>query len=122
MIHIATVSSWDMSNRSAGKTLDDQLEALGRLERRRLLLELATADPDDARIDFGELERHEGELDPLVTMRHLHLPVLEERGFIRWDREEQWVTKGPRFGELEPHLELFRKSESEMPDVTEADR
>lgn len=111
-----------MNNRSAGKTLDDQLEALGRLERRRLLLELATADPDDARIDFGELERHEGELDPLVTMRHLHLPVLEEREFIRWDREEQRVTKGPRFDELEPHLELFRKSENEIPDVTEANR
>ena len=112
-----------MSNRSRKQPLDDQLEALGRLERRRLLLELAMADSRaEQRIDFGKLERRESDLDPLVTMRHLHLPVLEERGFIRWDREDQWVTKGPRFDELEPFLRLFREVRDDLSGVAEANR
>ena len=106
-----------MSNRSEAELLDDRLEAMGRLERRRLLLRLAGTPPDDSpRIDFSGLKRDADDLDPLVTMRHLHLPILEDRGFIRWDREDHWITKGPRFDELEPLLELFREIEHEHPD------
>lgn len=102
-----------MSNSSTEQLLNDQLEAMGRFERRRLLLRLATADPrDEPRIDFSDVE-HNTDLDPLVTMRHLHLPVLEERGFIRWNRENQWVARGPRFDELEPVLKLFREIRDE---------
>lgn len=105
-----------MINRSSQTLLDDQLKALGRLERRRLLLELSSAGPhDDSNVDFSDLERDAGELDPLVTMRHLHLPILEERGFIRWDRKDYRVTKGPEFDELEPLLELLREIRDELP-------
>lgn len=124
------------------ETLDDRLEALGRVERRRLLLRLSTADPPDgSRVDFGELAcdgngldrdrdelgrdrggldgtvvgRNREDLDPFVTMRHLHLPVLEERGFVRWDRENHRVTRGPRFEELEPFLELLRELQDDLP-------
>ncbi|WP_137284878.1 ArsR family transcriptional regulator [Halorussus salinisoli] len=105
-----------MGNRSEGELCDDRLEALGRYERRRLLLGLSTANPhEDSRIDFGELDRNSGELDPLVVMRHLHLPYLEERGFIRWDRDNQVVSKGSRFDEMEPLLQLLREIEDELP-------
>lgn len=143
-----------MSNRS--EPLDDRLEALGRIERRRLLLRLSTADPaDGSRVDFAELAcdgngldrkmdelsrdrgglgrdrggldgdsrglggamggRNRSDLDPFVTLRHLHLPVLEERGFVRWDRENHRVTRGPRFEELEPFLELLRELQDDLP-------
>lgn len=107
----------DMSNRSKQQLLDDRLEALGRLERRRLLLGLSTPNPhDDPCIDFSTSDRNGDELDPYVMMRHLHLPVLEERGFVHWDREKYEVTKGPRFGELEPFLQVLREVRDDLPD------
>lgn len=89
--------------------LDDRLKAMGRLERRRLLLRLATANQhDEPRVDFSDVEHTVGELDPLVAMHHLHLPVLEEREFIQWDRETDRITRGSRFDELVPYLELYQ--------------
>lgn len=98
-----------MSNSPTEQLLDDHLEAMGHLERRCLLLRLAMNSGAEPGIDFSDLECGGGELDPLVTMRHVHFPVLEEREFIRWDRENQRVTRGPRFDELEPLLELVRE-------------
>lgn len=47
------VGSRDMSNRAQEQLLDEQIEAMGRLERRRLLHRLATADPhDEPRLDY----------------------------------------------------------------------
>ena len=105
-----------MSIRSKERLPDERLEALGRLERRRLLLRLSTPNPhDDPCIDFNVSDRNGDELDPYVMMRHLHLPTLEEAGFVRWDREKHQVTKGPRFGELEPFLHALREVRGELP-------
>lgn len=104
-----------MSNRLE-QSPDDRLEALGRVERRRLLLRLSSGDSSgDPRVEFDEWDRREGELDPLVAMRHLHLPQLEDGGFVRWDRENEQVTRGPRFEEMEPLLDLLREINEELP-------
>ena len=47
-----------------------------------------------ATTDGDEADRIEREL------KRVHLPLLEEAGFIEWDRESGVVSKGPRFGEL----------------------
>lgn len=105
-----------MNNRSKQQLVDDHLDALERYERRRLLLRLSTSNScGDSSIDFSGFERDTSELDPLVAMRHLHLPYLEERGFVRWDRKTQQVSKGPRFGEMEPLLQLLREMQDELP-------
>lgn len=104
-----------MSNQSQEQSLDDQLKAMERLERRQLLLRLATADQHTEPIDFSDAEHTAGELDPLVTMHHLHLPILEEREYIRWDRENDRVTKGPRFDELKPFLKPFQDLQRNLP-------
>lgn len=106
--HKATLSNRNMSNCVQEEFLNGHLEALGRLERRRVLLRLANATPhNNPCIDFSDVEPTAEERDPLVPMRHLHLPVLEEYGFIQWDRKNHRVTKGPRFNELEPFLKLY---------------
>lgn len=109
------VSSRRMSNQSLEPLLDDQLKAMERLERRHLLLRLATADQHtEPCIDFSDVKHTAGELDPLVTMHHLHLPILEEREYILWDRETDLVTKGPRFDELEPFLKLYQDLQRDL--------
>jgi len=106
-----------MYNRSKQQSLDDRLDALERFERRKLLLRLSTVRADDrAGISVGGPTRGAGDLDPLVAMRHLHLPTLEEAGFIRWDRENDRVTKGPRFEEVEPLLHRLREVREDLPD------
>ena len=105
-----------MSSTSQQRLLDDRVEALGRLERRRLLLRLSTQNPhEDSCLDFSVPGRNGEELDPYVMMRHLHLPILEGRGFVHWDREKHEVTKGPRFGELESFLQVLREVREELP-------
>lgn len=44
--------------------------------------------------------------DLAVEMRHVHLPMLEDAGFIDWDRESQRVSRGPRFNELDDVLQV----------------
>lgn len=99
----------DASLSPVGAGSDDRIEAMGRVERRRLLLRLSTVGPgENSSVDFGGVATESNGMDPLVAMRHLHLPVLEEKGFVRWDRETDRVTRGPRFAELEPLLRLYR--------------
>lgn len=43
----------------------------------------------------------------LVRMHCVHLPELAESGFVEWDGDANVVTRGPRFDELKPLLELL---------------
>lgn len=89
--------------------LDEMFIALSDIHRRRLLLALQEHPREayEMRISEGV---HTGEETPerlRVKMFHIHLPKLEETGFIRWDRAAETVAKGPRFEEIRPLLELM---------------
>ena len=43
----------------------------------------------------------------LLRTHFVHLPKLVEYGFAEWDRDTEIVTKGPRFDEIRPFLELL---------------
>ncbi|WP_226480326.1 DUF7344 domain-containing protein [Natrinema amylolyticum] len=109
-----------------GEIIDDDeiFDALAARYRRRLLVELLTRDRRDiekltgisravADAD-GELLRKtlsnsrsiSGADEKLLEKHHVHLPKLAEYGFIEWDREDHVVTKGPRFDDVRPLLEL----------------
>jgi hypothetical protein len=47
---------------------------------------------------------------------HLHLPKLAACGYIQWDKQTHEVSKGPRFGEIEPLLELVQTHSDQLPD------
>ncbi|MFB6150614.1 MAG: hypothetical protein ABEJ40_02295 [Haloarculaceae archaeon] len=54
--------------------------------------------------------------DPLaVRLRHVHLPKLAAAGLVEWDRDAGAVSRGPRFGEAEPLLELLAGNAAELP-------
>lgn len=59
----------------------------------------------------GEEDRTERE----ITLAHNHLPTLEEAGYIEWDRDTGEISKGPRFDEIEPFLELIENHADELP-------
>lgn len=98
-------------------TLDELLNELGHIQRRKLLRALMKRNPqDDVPVYLDEGESTDEDLSRLIQMHHVHLPKLERYGFIRWDRDKNVVSKGPNFDEIEPLLELFSKHEDELPD------
>ncbi len=51
----------------------------------------------------------------MVDLHHVHLPLLEEYGFITWDRATGRVTRGPQFQKIGPLLELLAAHADELP-------
>ncbi len=102
---------------TAKPTFDDLLDALGHVQRRKLLRALLVHNPqDDESVVVDPDESHEEELERLIQMQHVHLPKLEEHGFIDWNRDTNEVSKGPTFDEIRPLLELLADHEEELPD------
>lgn len=48
-------------------------------------------------------------------MRHNHLPRLDDHGFVEWDRENDLVTKGSKFEQIEPFLLALDEHRDELP-------
>lgn len=98
--------------------LDEMFIAVSNIHRRRLLVRLKEQDPQEAHEIHtpDDVQTGEEDLDRfLMKMFHLHLPKLEDRGFIRWDNEKETVAKGPRFDEIRPLLELLDNHADELP-------
>ncbi|SDD41371.1 transcriptional regulator [Natrinema hispanicum] len=97
-------------------TLDEFFEVLSKSPRRRVLTALVDANPRDvaefAPADFTNDERRE---DVVTRLYHIHLPKLDEAGFIEWDSDSETVTRGPRFDEIAPLVELLTAHPDELP-------
>jgi hypothetical protein len=93
--------------------IDDMFEMLCN-RRRRMILLLVNAGTVETKNDVmvrGSSEPHESE----IALVHNHLPKLEETGYIEWDRDTDEISKGPRFEEIEPLLELIENHADELP-------
>ena len=99
------------------RTFDEMLDAVGHIQRRKLLVALLAHNPqDDESVAVTADGSVDEELTRLVEMQHVHLPKLEDYGFISWNRETNEVSKRPNFEEIRPLLELLRDHEEELPD------
>lgn len=97
--------------------LDDALDALNHIQRRKLLIALLDYNPqDDSPAVLADSENDADALEYLVGMDHVHLSKLVEYGFINWNRDAHEVTQGPNFDEIEPLLQLLADTEGELPD------
>ena len=100
-------------------SLDSVLDALANKYRRRLLAALLEHNPQDGDDPQppADIKFEDEDLESLrIQMVHTHLPKLEDKGFIEWDREANIVQKGPRFEEIQPLLELMHNHADELPD------
>ena len=109
-----------MGNRNQADQIissDDVLNALANVQRRNLLVRLLDHNPqDDTPVVVADSEAERDAVGRLVAMHHVHLPKLEEYGFIEWDRDTHEVRKGPNFDEIRPVLELLAAHADELPD------
>lgn len=96
---------------------DEQLDTVTPEVRRRLLGTLLDKHHGDTPIKIDEWVGETDTESTLITMHHVHLPKLVARGFIRWDRETNLVTRGPQFGEIEPLLTVLDDHQDELPNT-----
>ena len=121
---------------------DDIFEALAHRQRRRLLVdlleegprrvpelsqatrELAGASEPFIRQYLSDHSDIDGVDDDLLRLHYVHLPVLTRHDFVVWSPETRLATRGPRFDDLRPVLELLADPvEAEIPeDVPEIRR
>ncbi|WP_265110420.1 helix-turn-helix domain-containing protein [Halosolutus halophilus] len=103
---------------STDKTsLSEVFDVLTHGSRRRILLELADHNPRTAaEFEAEEFAVGEGNHDsPKIELHHTHLPALADAGFINWDSQTGTITRGPRFGEIEPLLTLIDDQQEGLP-------
>jgi len=106
----------EQTNRTTD-TLDELFDALSHPYRRRILTRLRKRNPrEEADFSAAELADDADEIDRLVLeIHHQHLPKLAEAGFLDWDREEDVITRGPRFDEIAPLIDLMVDHRDELP-------
>lgn len=96
------------------------LRALESPYRRQLLIALSEENPpDDAGRDPLNIVSEEGESDVSESeLVHQHLPLLEQRGYIEWDwdQDTHTIEKGPNWGDIGPLIELLHEHRDELPD------
>lgn len=90
---------------------DAVFTALAAAQRRQLLATLTEYSPSET-VAFATLQstltddlEHADARDVRIGLHHVHLPLLADHGFVRWDPETNEIGRGPRFDELEPMLE-----------------
>jgi hypothetical protein len=88
--------------------VDDVFEALNDKHRRAILLGLFES--GDSGLEVGRSSSGQSEQAALVRS-HLHLPKLDDYGFVMWHRDQNRVVRGPRFGEVEPLLDYLSDRE-----------
>lgn len=98
--------------------IDDVFDALTNRYRRRLLVALLQHNPqaDTLEVPHDTVASNEPPETLKTEFYHVHLPKLEERGFIEWDRESHRISTGSAFEEIRPLLELMDEHSDELSD------
>lgn len=98
-----------MATHNSQLSLDDVFNALSNTERRKLLDSLIADSPSDDAGSSGI------KVDADLAMYHSHLPRLADYGLINWDKETNWVTKGPNFDAAEKVLDFLSNNDGILP-------
>lgn len=99
-------------------SLDLVLNALADRYRRKLLTELLNDNPQDinsfiaSKVNGKNITAEQLK----IRMAHIHLPKLEDAGFIEWNQDTHDAQRGSRFEEIYPLVELLNNHTDEPPD------
>lgn len=96
---------------------DAMFEALSNRRRRIILVELAARESKNPTLGLPH-DVHRGEVsinDLNAKLFHVHLPKLENTGYIAWDREQRSVSRGPSFETIRPVVELIHSQRNALP-------
>lgn len=103
--------------RSTAPELDRVFDVLRHPIRRRILTELDEANSrGEDEFTLEQLQGEDEDLEPFATkLSHVHLPKLENVGYVEWDRNANTITHGSNYDEIAPLVDLMRDHEDELP-------
>lgn len=94
--------------------LNRVFDILSHPHRRQILVTLAGSSPrQEAVVTFDEL--CDESRNSATQLYHVHLPRLEEAGFVTWEPEKRLVRRGPGFRSIQPLLELLNNNPEKLP-------
>jgi hypothetical protein len=88
------------------------MDALKSRVRRTLLVTLL----DTTETSIAALERRLNDEEDRVALYHIHVPKLADAGYIAWDTETDTISKGPKFSEVEPLVQLLKEYNTGVPE------
>lgn len=91
--------------------IDTMMNALSHQIRRGVLLALLE-DPSRGIESLGRVVEAE---NAATLLHHVHLPKLDEAGYVNWNRRTGLVSRGQQFDEVEPLLRLLEDHSAEPP-------
>lgn len=105
-----------LGHRPNTEATDRALTTLSHACRRRLLFELyeEVDSAEENAINYTGIPPFESETRQIL-LYHVHLPLLEESGYVEWNEAERTIQRGPRWEEIEPLLELIDSNLGELP-------
>lgn len=105
-------------NKNWSERWDQLYEALG-AEPRRMIISSLLDEPRERRLplpDAAESPNQPMDSETLsIKLRHHHLPLLAEAGYVHWEGEPFVVQRGPRFEEPALMIEMVTESIDELP-------
>jgi hypothetical protein len=86
--------------------------------RRRVLVSLRDIDSRTVSDIVDEAQQRDGRDRRAVRIAfvHIHLPKLDETGYIDWRKDADRIDRGPRFGEIEPVIDSLERNSDRLPD------
>ncbi|WP_435181475.1 DUF7344 domain-containing protein [Halorussus sp. AFM4] len=111
---ISPTDDWEWAER-----WDQLFDAISAEPRREIIKSLLDV-PQERRLPLPEAaESPNQSMDSetlVIELRHHHLPKLAEGGYVRWDRENCCVQRGPNFAEPAFIIENVLESADEIPE------
>jgi len=93
--------------------IDSMMDALRKRTRRVILMALL-GNSDEVSLDT--LERQLNQENARIRLLHSDLPRLANAGYIKWDGDAETASRGPRFFEVEPLVQLLKGYNAEFPE------
>lgn len=98
-------------------TVDEFFAVLSNSHRRHILTSLLDATSNTGPpIDTETfLNQDLNENSACIDQHHVHLPHLDDTGFITWDRDNGTVAQGPQFETIQPMLTRLANNQGNLP-------
>lgn len=97
----------------SSEAIDSMMDALRTPTRRVILMTLLG---DTTETSLATLQCRLNEDDARVQLLHRDLPKLADTGYIEWDGDSGTISKGPRFSEVEPLVQLLKEYNTKFPE------